>query len=103
LPLLAKLSLKQNKIAKQYLLDTIKDHNIFDKNFNIVFKSSANFVLTKLKDITAKEFQDKLAVYNILIRDCSNFDFLDQNHVRIAVKNLNNMKRFDEVLKKIVF
>jgi len=97
------LSLKKNEIAKQYLLDTIKDHNIFDKNFDIVFKSSANFVLTKLKDITAKEFQDKLAVYNILIRDCSNFDFLDQNHVRIAIKNLNNMKRFDEVLKKIVF
>ena len=49
--------------------------------------SSANYILVKLKDIKAKEFQERLKPYKIMVRDCSNFDYLDDRFVRIAVKS----------------
>ena len=51
-----------------------------------VLESSANYVLVKLKNLSAKEFQEKLRPYKIMVRDCSNFDYLDSRFVRIAVK-----------------
>jgi len=33
-----------------------------------------------------------------MVRDCSNFDFLDERFVRIAVKDLEAMKRFEGAL-----
>ena len=51
-----------------------------------IFESSANYLLIKLKNLSAKEFQEKLRPYKIMVRDCSNFDYLDSRFVRIAVK-----------------
>jgi threonine-phosphate decarboxylase len=50
------------------------------------FISSTNFILIKTK-INSKILQKKLLKKNILIRDCSTFCGLDENYVRIAVKN----------------
>ncbi len=66
-----------------------------------IFNSSANFVLAKLKNYTAKKLQEELKNYKIMIRDCSNFDFLDESFVRIAVKSQNNLKAFKEALDVI--
>jgi threonine-phosphate decarboxylase len=46
----------------------------------------------------AMEFQEKLRPHRIMVRDCSNFDFLDGRYVRIAVKSISDLKRFEEVL-----
>lgn len=66
-----------------------------------IYQSSANYILAKLKNITAKNLQEKLKPYRIMIRDCSNFDFLDENYVRIAVKassaNLILKKALEEI------
>jgi len=58
-----------------------------------VYDSTANFILVKLKNIDAKAFQKKLISSKIMIRDCSNFDFLDNRFIRIAVKSsfFNNL------------
>ena len=40
-----------------------------------IFESSANYLLVKLANLNAKEFQEKLKPYKIMVRDCSNFDF----------------------------
>ena len=61
-----------------------------------IFETKANYFLVKLKDINAKEFQEILKPYKILIRDCSNFDFLDEYYVRIAIKS----SKINEILKK---
>ena len=50
------------------------------------FNSSTNFILIKTK-INSKTLQKKLLKKNILIRDCSTFCGLNENYVRIAIKN----------------
>ena len=66
-----------------------------------IYLSSANYVLAKLKDLTAKALQEKLKAYKIMVRDCSNFDFLDETYVRIAVKSSNANETLKKALKEI--
>ncbi|QKF78748.1 aminotransferase class I/II-fold pyridoxal phosphate-dependent enzyme [Arcobacter defluvii] len=79
----------KNKIELENIL---KSSNLIDK----VFESSANYVLIKLKSLNAKEFQEKLKPFKIMVRDCSNFDFLDDRFIRVAVKSSSA----NEVLKR---
>lgn len=64
-------------------------------------KSHANYILIKLQNINAKQFQEKLKAYKIMVRDCSNFDYLDEYHVRIAVKAQSANEIFKKALKEI--
>lgn len=66
-----------------------------------IYESEANFFLVKLNQINAKELQNRLIDYKIMIRDCSNFDFLDNSYVRIAVKNKNSIKVLKQAFKEI--
>ena len=83
-----------NDEAKTYL-KTILDHSPL---FEQVFASDANFFLVRLAHMNAKEFQEKLLPHRIMVRDCSNFDFLDEAYVRIAVKSVSELKRFEGAL-----
>lgn len=71
----------------------------------MIHQSEANYILVKLKDIKAKELQEKLLPYKIMIRDCSNFDFLGKKHIRIAVKSKKSIellnKAFEDIAKCI--
>ncbi|NQY94232.1 MAG: aminotransferase class I/II-fold pyridoxal phosphate-dependent enzyme [Campylobacteraceae bacterium] len=71
------------------------------KLFSEVFASNVNFILAQLKNMNAQQFQEKLLPYKILIRDCSNFDFLDNSYVRIAVKSEKNLKQLQLALISI--
>ena len=64
-----------------------------------IYPSDANFVLVQLAGIDAVELQVACAAENILIRNCENFDFLDNRHVRFAVRGKEDTKR----LKKVLF
>ena len=86
-----------NIVNKEYLYKILTNSSLF-KNFIV---SEANFVLAQLDKLTAKEFQQKLKIYKIMVRDCSNFDFLDEKYVRIAIKNLDSLKLFEKAIKKI--
>lgn len=87
-----------NDEAKTYLKIILDDSPIFEK----VFESDANFFLVQLAAMSAKEFQEKLIPYKIMVRDCFNFDFLDDWYVRIAVKDIDMLKRFEEAIFKIL-
>ena len=65
-----------------------------------IYESSANYLLVKLKNINASKFQELLKPYKIMVRDCSNFDFLDDSFVRVAVKSSSANERLKEALKK---
>lgn len=67
-----------------------------------IIDSTANFVLIQLKTINAIQFQELLKPYKIMVRDCSNFDFLDKSFVRIAVKSKKDLETLEKSLKKIV-
>ncbi len=66
-----------------------------------IYESDANFLLIKLKGIKASKLQMHLKKYKIMIRDCSNFDFLDDSFVRIAVKDKKNIKVLNKALKEL--
>lgn len=66
-----------------------------------VFESSANYLLVKLKNLKAKEFIELLKSYKIMVRDCSNFDFLDERFIRIAVKSSNANEILQKALEEI--
>ena len=58
------------------------------KNKNLkVYKSECNFLLIKLLTTTSQEIQARLLEKNILVRDASNFQFLDESYIRVAVKD----------------
>ena len=88
------ISDKQNKIAKEYLLGTLKSCSLIEH----IYPSDVNFVLVKLNSIKAKDFQKLLMPHKIMLRECSNFDGLGEYHLRIAVKSLESMKRFKKAL-----
>jgi threonine-phosphate decarboxylase len=83
-----------NAEAKTYLKTILENSPLFEE----VFVSDANFFLVRLVSMGAMEFQEKLRPHRIMVRDCSNFDFLDGRYVRIAVKSISDLKRFEEVL-----
>lgn len=86
-----------NDEAKRYLKTLLDNSPLFEE----VLDSDANFFLVRLAHMNAKEFQEKLIPYKIMVRDCSNFDFLDEKYVRIAVKDLEALKRFEIAITNI--
>lgn len=90
-------ALKKNNKNRKSLYKLLKNQSFIKK----VCKSSANYFLIELKLISAKELQEKLLKYKIMIRDCSNFDFLENNHIRIAVKNKKSIRILKNAFKEI--
>ena len=88
----------QNAANKALLLSILKRSPLIDT----IHPSNANFVLVKLKGIDAPSLQAKLQPYRILIRDCSNFDGLDQTYIRLAVKEKNKIQHLLKALQKII-
>lgn len=64
-----------------------------------VFDSVANYLLIRLDSgLTAAELQKRLLKKRILIRDCSNFEGLDNRFFRVAVRgNIENKKLLQAV------
>jgi threonine-phosphate decarboxylase len=86
--------------------EIIKKENLFLMNslskieWLFCFNSSTNFILIKTK-INSKILQKKLLKKNILVRDCSTFCGLDENYIRIAIKNRNQNKLLVKALGEI--
>ncbi len=88
----SKAAIEKNK---RLLREILENCGFFLKKYD----SCTNFFLSKLKNINAKTLQEKLSAHNILIRDCSNFDFLDEYHVRFAVKSKKDLNVLKKALK----
>ena len=91
-----KKTIQINKENKKELIYTLKKSSVIEE----VYPSFANYVLVKLKKIDASTLQEKLKAHKIMIRDCSNFDFLDDSYVRIAVKNRKSITQLKMALKE---
>lgn len=90
-------SVLMTKSIKNYTKSNLEKISFIEK----VYKSEANYLLVKLKNIDSISLQNRLIPYKIMIRDCSNFDFLDSSFVRIAIKEKKSMKYFINSLKEI--
>jgi len=93
----AQRSQSANESHREYLVRMLEAHPAIEK----VFPSCANFVMAKLGQMSASAFQSKLTPYRIMVRDCSNFEFLDERYLRIAVKDMQALLRLKEALCEI--
>jgi len=109
---------KLSSFDSHYIQEAIKDKTLFPRTHEIVqnnrtklikilgqfkyvekvFPSSANYMLIKLRGITADTLQEKLIPFKILIRNCANFDGLDSSYVRIAIKELQSIEALPKAL-----
>ena len=87
------ISDRANSEAKNYLLNILQNSQYIDA----IYPSFANYILVKL-NITAEAFQQKLIPFKVMVRSCENFDGLDAYHVRIAVKNIDDLEKLKEAL-----
>lgn len=69
-----------------------------------VFKPDTNFILIKLKDeeTNAGSFKALMASRGILIRDASNFKFLDEHFVRVAIKDRQSNRKLVKTIREIL-
>lgn len=81
----------QNDANKELLRATLEQSGLFRR----IHEGKANFLLAKLDGIDAETLQTHLAKHKILVRNCANFDFLDDSYVRFAVKEAESI----EILK----
>lgn len=78
--------------------ERLKKILVGSKYIGQIWDSTANYILAKLERIKAKEFLKRAATEKIMIRECSNFDFLDDSYVRIAVKRKQDIKALKKIL-----
>ena len=86
---------------RKYFTDSLKE---IEENKKIkIYATETNFILIKLLEMTSEEFKSRMEEKNILVRNASNFKFLDKSFVRLAikdrVKNEKVIKAMKEVLK----
>jgi threonine-phosphate decarboxylase len=63
-----------------------------------IYKSMANYIFFKAK----KGLYEKCLEKGILIRDCSNYQGLEEGYYRIVIKTREENKQLIEVLKEII-
>jgi threonine-phosphate decarboxylase len=68
----------------------------------VAFDTKVNFLLLKSKYAKASLIKERLVERGILIRDASNFKYLDDRFFRVAVKRREENKRLIEALKGIL-
>lgn len=88
-----------NRENREYLVNLMQNFRYTKE----IMDSSANFILVELQGIDASTLQELLKPYKIMLRDCSNFDFLDAHFVRIAVKCREDLEVLAKGLEEIAF
>ncbi|AAM23667.1 Histidinol-phosphate aminotransferase/Tyrosine aminotransferase [Caldanaerobacter subterraneus subsp. tengcongensis MB4] len=68
-------------------------------DYLVAFDTKVNFILLKLKAGTVDEVKEKLLKKGILIRDASNFRYLDKRFFRVAVKRREDNMCLIEALR----
>ena len=72
------------------------------------YKTEVNFICVKIKDeliskgMNVKKLREKMMEEGILIRDASNFKFLDERFFRLAIKDRKSNDRVVRALKEIL-
>lgn len=67
------------------------------------YKTNVNFILVKLLKYNSIYVREKMIEKGIVVRDASNFQYLNQHYIRLAIKNRENnikvLKALEEVVK----
>ena len=68
-----------------------------------LWPSSVNFALIQVLNDSVKELIHYLGLRGILVRDCSSFEGLEGNYIRVAMKDVKAMKQLIKGLKDFYF
>lgn len=76
----------------------IEKEYMYEKLSNIegikTYKTETNFILVKLiNGMKVQEFRNKMILLGILVRNASNFNYLDDSYFRLAIKDRVNNKK----------
>lgn len=100
---------KYENIIEEQIKYVVAESKWFYKELGLISKVEArpsvcNFFLCKLVDckMTVQALQDRLANDRILIRDCSNYPGLTDQHFRLAVRQSEENDRLFHRLKEIL-
>ena len=88
---------EENQKNRDYLIEILSGSPFIKK----IFHSDANFLLCQLQEIDASTFQERLKPHKIMVRNCANFQGLDADFVRVAVKERALLQAFDVALHSI--
>lgn len=80
----------------EYMLYTLREID-----YLVAFDTKVNFILLKLKAKKVKGFKQILLKKGILIRDASNFRYLDKSFFRVAIKRREDNEKLIQALKEI--
>lgn len=67
-----------------------------------VTPTETNFILGKLLNDNAKSFRKKMIENGVLVRDASNFMFLDESYIRLAIKDRKKNEQVLEALRRVL-
>jgi len=66
------------------------------------YPPTVNYFLARIENgLSAQELRERMIKDKVLIRDASNFHFLDDSYVRFAIKDRKSNERLIEVLKEV--
>ncbi len=71
------------------------------KYVDFLFHSSSNSLLIKLKNISSKQFQQKLREKSIKISNCLKYDFIDDSFLNIYVSSKDDIAKLKGVIYAI--
>lgn len=67
-----------------------------------VTPTETNFILVKLLNDNAKSFRKKMIENGVLVRDASNFMFLDESYIRLAIKDRKKNEQVLDALRRVL-
>lgn len=66
------------------------------------FKTNVNFILVKLLKKNSSVVRDEMINKGVVVRDASNFMFLNEQYIRLAIKNRENNIKVLQALKEVM-
>lgn len=67
------------------------------------YESESNFILVRLlNNMDVKEFRNKMIGLGVLVRDASNFNYLDNSYFRLAIKDRENNEKVLECVRDAI-
>jgi threonine-phosphate decarboxylase len=89
----AERSREKNTKRSAQLRKILEESPLFDR----VYPGEANYVMVRSVE-KAAAVAEKLLEHRILVRDCTNFGFLGDHHLRFAVKKKSHLKALKKAL-----
>ena len=85
---------------RKYFTDSLKE---IEENKKIkIYATETNFILIKLLEMTSEEFKSRMEEKNILVRNASNFKFLDNSFIRLTIKDREKNKKVIEAVREVL-